>query len=58
MPNIAEEMMKVKNGSSPVQSATAIGYDTKDIEAIPKTSILGVGCGAPINYADIRKVKL
>ena len=36
-----------------MQSAKAIGYDSRDIEAIPKTSILGVGCGAPTKFADI-----
>jgi arsenite methyltransferase len=42
------------NSSSPVQAATTIGYDIKELEAIPKSSILGVGCGAPIHYADIK----
>ena len=39
------------NSSSPVQAATTIGYDIEELEAIPKSSILGVGCGAPIHYA-------
>ena len=42
-------------GSSPIQAATVIGYDTKELESIPKPSILGVGCGAPVNYAQIRE---
>src|ERR687890_612043 len=42
-------------GSSPIQAATVIGYDTKELESIPKASVLGVGCGAPVNYAQIRE---
>ena len=42
-------------GSSPIQAATVIGYNTKELESIPKPSILGVGCGAPVNYAQIRE---
>jgi arsenite methyltransferase len=40
---------------SPMQSATAVGYDIKDIESIPEASVLGVGCGAPTRFADIRE---
>ncbi|MGC2429021.1 MAG: arsenite methyltransferase [Nitrososphaeraceae archaeon] len=43
------------NSTSPVQAATAIGYDIQELEAIPKSSILGVGCGAPIHYANLKK---
>ena len=32
-----------------------MGYDTKEIESIPKSSILGVGCGAPIHHAQLRE---
>ena len=42
-------------GSSPIQAATVIGYDTKELESIPIPSILGVGCGVPVNYAKLRK---
>src|SRR5919112_1058669 len=41
--------------SSQIQAATVIGYDTKELESIPKPSILGVGCGAPVNHAQIRE---
>src|SRR5829696_4296713 len=37
------------------QVAEAIGYDQSDLESIPKESILGVGCGAPLNFADIKE---
>jgi ubiquinone/menaquinone biosynthesis C-methylase UbiE len=51
----AEEECSSENRSSPLQSAKAIGYDSRDIESIPETSILGVGCGAPTKFADIIK---
>jgi arsenite methyltransferase len=37
------------------QVAKVIGYDEKDLQSIPKESILGVGCGAPLNFADIKE---
>ena len=40
---------------STVQIAKNIGYDTKELESIPQSSILGVGCGAPVNFADIKE---
>ena len=36
---------------SPNNSATAIGYGTEELESIPKASVLGVGCSAPLHYA-------
>ena len=41
--------------ASTVQIAKNIGYDTKELESIPESSILGVGCGAPVNFVDIRE---
>ena len=32
-----------------------IGYDVDDLNSIPETSILGVGCGAPVKFANIRE---
>ncbi len=40
---------------SPLQIAQNIGYDVNDLNSIPKSSILGVGCGAPVNFADIQE---
>ncbi|MDQ3836665.1 MAG: arsenite methyltransferase [Thermoproteota archaeon] len=40
---------------SPAQVAAVIGYDTNELESIPQASILGVGCGAPINFANLQK---
>lgn len=41
--------------SSPSSAAQAIGYDSQDLRSIPEDSILGAGCGAPLNFADIKK---
>ncbi|MDW0316052.1 MAG: hypothetical protein QN716_11830 [Nitrososphaeraceae archaeon] len=35
--------------------AKTIGYTEKDLESIPEESILGVGCGALLNFADIKE---
>jgi arsenite methyltransferase len=47
-----------KSGSSccsPTDSATVIGYESKELESIPKASVLGVGCGAPLHHAGAKK---
>ena len=41
--------------NSPNETSIAIGYDSKDLESIPNESILGVGCGAPLNFADLKE---
>ena len=33
----------------------AVGYDKDELESIPESSILGVGCGAPLNFANIKE---
>lgn len=40
---------------SPSDSATVIGYDNKELESIPKASVLEVGCGAPLQHASVRE---
>jgi ubiquinone/menaquinone biosynthesis C-methylase UbiE len=42
-----------KPDDSPVDATKLIGYDQNDLESIPQEAILGVGCGAPINHADL-----
>src|SRR5215212_1250256 len=32
-----------------------IGYDNKELESIPEASILGVGCGAPLQHAGAKE---
>ena len=40
---------------SPIDATKIIGYEPKDLESIPQESILGVGCGAPIKFADLKE---
>ena len=40
--------------ADPQISSVAVGYDGKLLDSIPKSSILGLGCGAPINFANLK----
>jgi ubiquinone/menaquinone biosynthesis C-methylase UbiE len=40
---------------SPTQAAAVVGYETRELESVPQASILGVGCGAPVKFADLQK---
>jgi arsenite methyltransferase len=44
-----------RQGDSPAQAATVVGYETSELESVPKASILGVGCGAPVKFANLQK---
>ncbi|WP_428324579.1 arsenite methyltransferase [Nitrosopumilus sp.] len=44
-----------QSGDSPIDATKLIGYDQKDLESISQEAILGVGCGAPINHADLKE---
>ncbi len=37
------------------EAATNVGYDTSELESIPEASVLGVGCGAPVKFANLQK---
>lgn len=41
--------------SSPQQALLTIGYNKNELESIPDSSKLGVGCGAPLNYANLKE---
>ena len=41
--------------ASPKQALLSIGYDKNELESIPESSILGVGCGAPLNFASLKE---
>ena len=43
------------NHLSAIESTKLIGYDSKDIESIPEASVLGVGCGVPTKFAEIKE---
>ncbi len=38
----------------PTQAAAVVGYETTELESVPQASILGVGCGAPVKFADLQ----
>lgn len=42
-------------GDSHAQAATVVGYETSELESVPQASILGVGCGAPVKFADLQR---
>jgi arsenite methyltransferase len=46
------------NNSSNEQVSSIIGYNTIELKSIPKESILGLGCGAPLNFTDIKTGKI
>ena len=37
------------------EASITIVYDARDLESVPSESILGVGCGAPLNFADLKQ---
>src|SRR6476660_2313052 len=45
----------ITEDSSLLSSVKSIGYDTKELESIPSSSVLGVGCGNPIKFAHIKE---
>lgn len=40
---------------SPSEAATDVGYDKNELGSVQEASILGVGCGAPVKFADLQK---
>lgn len=40
---------------SPIDASMVLGYRKKELEAIPQEAILGVGCGAPLHHADLKR---
>ncbi|TVP39304.1 arsenite methyltransferase [Candidatus Nitrosocosmicus arcticus] len=40
---------------SPFESSKTVGYDSDKLKLIPESSVLGVGCGNPIRFADINE---
>jgi arsenite methyltransferase len=45
----------VSSCCSPANSATVIGYESKELESIPEASVLGVGCGAPLHHINVKE---
>ena len=42
------------NNISKEHVSSIIGYNEKELKSIPKESILGLGCGAPLNFAELK----
>lgn len=45
----------VSSCCSPSDSATIVGYESKELESIPKASVLGVGCGASLHHVNVKE---
>jgi arsenite methyltransferase len=45
----------IAEDSSLLSSVKNIGNDTKELESIPESSVLGLGCGNPIKFAHIKE---
>ncbi|GKS67532.1 arsenite S-adenosylmethyltransferase [Nitrosarchaeum sp.] len=44
-----------KSGDSPIDATKLVGYDQNELGSIPQESILGVGCGAPLNHVNLKE---
>ena len=42
------------NNISKEQMSSIIGYNNTELKLIPEESILGLGCGAPLNFVDLK----
>lgn len=40
---------------SPSKASVQLGYVKESLETIPDSSVLGLGCGAPINFAELKE---
>lgn len=43
------------NNISKEQMLSIIGYNNNELKSIPAESILGLGCGAPLNFVDLKR---
>ena len=43
------------NDTSKEQISSIIGYNNTELKSIPEESILGLGCGAPLNFTDLKR---
>ena len=54
-PSQQETCCNDTTNTSKEQISSIVGYDTNDLKSIPEESILGLGCGAPLNFVDIQR---
>jgi len=43
------------NNISKEQMLSIIGYNNNELKSIPEESVLGLGCGAPLNFVDLKR---
>ncbi len=43
------------SSASPAQAAVGVGYNADELGSVPQASVLGVGCGAPVKFADLQE---
>jgi arsenite methyltransferase len=43
------------NGVTALTQAQAIGYSSEELKGIPKSAIMGLGCGNPVSLASLKK---
>src|SRR5687767_7738239 len=43
------------NNTSKKQMSSNVGYNDIELKSIPEESVLGLGCGAPLNYVDLKR---
>jgi arsenite methyltransferase len=43
------------NNISKEQMSSIIGYNDIELKSIPEESVLGLGCGAPLNFVDLKR---
>ncbi len=41
--------------TSPIESSKTVGYDQNNLNSVPQSSILGLGCGNPSNLLILKK---
>ena len=54
---VRERYARVAEGSTPPAAddvASAVGYDERDLQAVPEGANLGLGCGNPVALASLR----
>ena len=44
----------INNSREKISSSTFIGYNDKELKSIPEESILGLGCGTPLNFVELK----
>jgi len=50
-----QEVCCATDNISKEQISSIIGYNKTELKSIPEESILGLGCGAPLNFADMKR---